>query len=125
MAFFFELIGFIVILIFALVPGLIEKPCPKGYVHNDLKAAKDLASGISKWEYLRRKNRGDYWITNKEYMEQFTPKEVIPGVVDIDRYNYDKEKYGKLEHGDLILERRVKFGSYRHIVQDKSKWDLY
>ena len=125
MAFFFELIGFIAILILAFVPGLIEKPCPKGYMFNTLKSAKDLASGISKWEHLRRKNRGDYWITYEEYMAQFQPKEVMPGVVDIERYNYDKERFSHLENCDYLMAHRVKFGCYRHIVDDKSKWNLY
>lgn len=117
MAFFFELVGFIIILIFAFVPGLIEKPCPKGYVFDMVKSATDLASGISKWEYLRRKNCGDYWITQEEYNERIHPKEVIPGVVDIDRYNFEKTQ---LDESSMWY--RVNTGCYKNIVKDKSKW---
>ena len=116
MAFFFELIGFIIILIIAFAPGLIEKPCPKGYVFDIVKSAQDLGSGISKWEYLRRKNRGDYWITYEEYYERTHPKEVIPGVVDIDRYNHDKEKYG-----EFFAEHRRQCSDYKRIIP-KERW---
>lgn len=116
MAFFFELIGFIFILIIAFAPGLIERPCPKGYVFDTVKSIQDLASGISKWEYLRRKNRGDYWITQEEYDERIHPKEVIPGVVDIDRYNHDKEKYG-----EFFAEHRRQCSDYKCIIP-KERW---
>lgn len=117
----FTLIGFIISLIFAFVPGLIEKPAPPGYVLHPYKSTLDLASGISKWEYIRRKNRGDYWVTQEEFREIIKtqrPNEVLPGIVDIDRYNYDKTRIPPVS-----LEWRVKIGKYRFIEKDKSNWD--
>lgn len=71
---------------------------------------KDIENGIDPMKQLKKRKAGGY-MTTKPKAE---PKEVIPGVVDIKRYEYDKKVYG-----EEFAEAWRKNGSYKYIKKRK------
>lgn len=86
-----------------------EKPCPPGHKFDSEKELQDLRDGIGVQEWQRRKKKGYYYSTPEEMEQRQKAKEVIPGVVDIERYERDKKWYGIVE-----VEERRKLGMYKH-----------
>jgi len=66
----------------------------------------DVEKGMPAMEQVRKRQRGGY-MTTKPLPE---PKEVIPKVVDMKRYQHDKELYG-----EAIAEVNRKCGMYMFI----------
>lgn len=83
-----------------------EPVAPKGTRFDWDAYWKDIKNGMSCTEQVRKRQRGEY-MTTKPLP---APKEVIPKVVDIKRYNHDKEVYG-----EAIAEVWRKCGSYMSI----------
>ena len=91
-----------------------EKPCPPGHKFDSEKELQDLRDGIGVQEWQRRKKKGYYYSTPEEIAQRQKAKEVIPGVVDIERYEYDKKLWGEEK-----AEQRRTAGHYKHVVKIK------
>lgn len=68
---------------YALIKEKTEKPAPKGTRFDWDAYKKDIENGIGCMEQLRKQERGGYWTTKP-----------LPEIVDIERYEYDKKRYG-------------------------------
>jgi hypothetical protein len=78
---------------------------PSG-VHYDWDAYwEDKNNGMTFEQRMRKEKRGGYLTTKPKYI----PK--IDEVVDVERYEYDKERYGKAH-----AEYRRKGGQYRYKI---------
>ena len=82
----------------------LERPAPEGTHFNWDAYWKDVESGVSTIEQLKKRQRGDY-DTTKPFVKETIP---INDVLDIDRYNHDKKVYG-----ECIAEVWRKQGSYK------------
>lgn len=89
-----------------------EKPCPPGHTYDFEKADEDHCNGIGYDEWERRYKKGYYWTSQKEIEERKKAKEVIPGVVDIKRYENDKRIFG-----EKYAEMNRKLGNYTTIKE--------
>ena len=101
---------FVIAIIWLLYKAFSEKPCPRGYTYDMEKAPKDRENGVSATEWKRRYKKGDYWVSQKELEERQKAKEVIPGVVDIERYEADKKIFSA-----QFVEINRKAGAYMTI----------
>ena len=92
---------FVVVLILAiirLIKEACEKPAPKGQRFDWDAYWKDIEDGIDIEEQLKRRKRGYYLTT-----------EPINDLVDIERYEHDKDVYGE----DVANKWKV-YGYYRY-----------
>ncbi len=83
-----------------------EPVAPKGTRFDWDEYWADVRRGMSSMEQIKKRQRGGY-MTTKPLPQ---PKEVIPMVVDIERYNRDKKMYGK-ELTEVLRKR----GQYTYI----------
>ena len=83
-----------------------EPVAPKGTRFDWDAYWADVEKGMPAMEQVRKRQRGGY-MTTKPLPE---PKKVIPKVVDMKRYQHDKELYG-----EAIAEAWRKNGSYMYI----------
>ena len=105
---------FLLAVIWLLYQLFSQKPCPPGSRFDFEKSEEDFASGIGVQEWERRKRKGYYYSTPEEMARRQEEKEVIPGVVDIKRYEYDKKLWGIEE-----TERRRAEGRYLYEIKIK------
>ena len=101
---------FVIAIIWLLYKAFSEKPCPRGHTYDMETAEKDRENGVSYSEWKKKYNRGDYWVSQKELEERQKAKEVIPGVVDIERYEADKKIFSA-----QFVEINRKAGAYMTI----------
>ena len=80
-----------------------EKLAPKGTRFDWDAYWKDVENGMPAMEQVRKRQRGGYMTT--EPLPE--PKEIIPKVVDMKRYQHDKKRYG-----EAIAEVNRKCGMY-------------
>lgn len=83
-----------------------EPVAPKGTRFDWDAYWADVENGMPAMEQVRKRQRGGY-MTTKTLPE---PKEVIPKVVDMKRYQHDKALYG-----EAITEVNRKNGMYMYI----------
>ena len=93
----------ILYVIYQIIKEKTEKPMPPGARIDHDKVTKDVLNGVSLSERKRRLRCGEYWTFEPKYIPQ------IDEVVDVERYEYDKERYGKAH-----AEYRRKSGQYRY-----------
>ena len=94
---------------FATVEAIKEKTepvAPKGTRFDWDAYWDDVENGMPAMEQVRKRQRGGY-MTTKPLPE---PNEVIPKVVDMKRYQYDKALYG-----EAIAEVNRKCGMYMFV----------
>ena len=96
-----------------------EKPCPHDCLYDSEKAIEDLASGVKPSEWKRRMKKGYYWtpieeIEQREKERESQNVEVIPGVIDIKRYERDMELWGA-----VFVEELKKAGCYMYIIDKR------
>ena len=84
----------------------IEPIAPKGTRFDWDAYWSDIENGMSTIEQVKKRQSGGYMTTKPLHK----PQEVIPKVVDIKRYQYDKELYG-----EAIAEVNRKCGVYMFI----------
>ena len=89
-----------------IIKEKIEPVAPKGTRFDWDAYWKDIENGMPCMEQVRKRERGGY-MTTKPLP---TPKETIPMVSDIKRYEQDKELYG-----EETAEFFRKCGFYMHI----------
>lgn len=89
-----------------IVKEKIEPVSPKGIRFDWDEYWADIDSGMSAMEQVKKRQSGGY-MTTKPLPE---PKEVIPKVVDMNRYQHDKKLYG-----EEIAEVNRKCGVYMFV----------
>lgn len=105
----YSLILFLVAICYFVYKVASEKPCPPDHRYDMEKEYEDIRNGVSFEERDKKRKSGEYW-THKDDIEARKPKEVIPGVVDIERYNRDVRDFG-LEYTELLRSA----GEYKYI----------
>lgn len=105
----YSLILFLVAICYFVYKVASEKPCPPDHRYDLEKEREDIKNGVSFEERDKKRRRGEYW-THKDDIADRKPKEVIPGVVDICRYERDKKVYG-VEYTELLRSA----GEYKYI----------
>lgn len=105
---------FLLAVVWLLYQLFSEKPCPPGNVYDDEKSKQDLIDGVGVREWNRRQKKGYYYSTPEEIEKRQKAKEVIPGVVDVERYKRDREWFGV-----MYAEENRKAGRYKYVIKMK------
>lgn len=102
----FMVIVSIVFTVYKIIKEKNMPKAPKGTRFDWDRYNEDIKSGMTCMEQLKKTEHGDYYTTNPLHEK----KEIIPKVVDMVRYQHDKELYG-----EEIAETFRKNGSYMHV----------
>lgn len=109
----FQVIAYIAAIVYFLYKVFTELPTPDGWCYDWEKEKVDIDRGIPYRVREKKRARGHYNSPSAEVRARKFPPEVLPGVVDIERYNRDLATL----HPETVEYFR-KIGDYRIIKKE-------